>query len=57
MTVLTAQNPKTMHVIGSAGPSRCQSGPLVVRDIAAGQLGLELACIPCGKIELGLRRT
>lgn len=30
---------------------------LWVEGIAAGQLGLELGCSPCGKIELGLRRT
>lgn len=57
MMVLAAQDPKTTHVLGSEGPGPCQPGPLGGRGIAAGQLGLELECSPCGKIELELRRT
>lgn len=42
VTALAAQGPKTTYALGSAGSGPCQPGPLVVRGIAAGELGLEL---------------
>lgn len=55
--LLAAQDPKTTYALGNAGPRPCQPGPLVVRGIAAGQLGLGLEWTPVGNLNMDLERT
>lgn len=53
--LLAAQDPKTTYALGNAGPRPCQPGcPLVVRGIAAGQLGLGLEWTPVGNLNMDL---
>lgn len=41
VTVLAAQDPETTYALGSPGSGPCQPGPLVVKEIVAGHLGLD----------------
>lgn len=52
--MLAAQDPKITYALGSTGPEPCQPGPLVVRGITAGQLGLALARLPVGNLNMDL---